>query len=226
MACDMLAVMLQRWHEISFLHWSCDPRLVQTRLPRGLEVDAFDGKAWIGLTPFLLAGLRPPLFPQVLGISFPETNLRTYVRGAKGPGIWFFSLDAARLSAVVGARATYGLPYHWADMEVRISAGEVIYFSNRGGRVKTRIRIAKADRIDQLSALEEFLTERYRLYSVLRSGLISAEVKHPPWSLNQARVLELEENLRRAAGLEFPGSDFLVHHSAGVDTRIGLPHGV
>jgi len=189
-------------------------------------VDAFDGKAWIGLTPFLLAGLRPPLFPQVLGISFPETNLRTYVRGAKGPGIWFFSLDAARLSAVVGARATYGLPYHWADMEVRISAGEVIYFSNRGGRVKTRIRIAKADRIDQLSALEEFLTERYRLYSVLRSGLISAEVKHPPWSLNQARVLELEENLRRAAGLEFPGSDFLVHHSAGVDTRIGLPHGV
>ena len=189
-------------------------------------MDAFDGKAWIGLTPFLLAGLRPPLFPQVLGISFPETNLRTYVRGAKGPGIWFFSLDAARLSAVVGARATYGLPYHWADMEVGISAGEVIYFSNRGGRVKTRIRIAKADRIDQLSALEEFLTERYRLYSVLRSGLISAEVKHPPWSLNQARVLELEENLRRAAGLEFPGSDFLVHHSAGVDTRIGLPHGV
>src|ERR1043165_865825 len=83
--------MLQRWHEISFFHWSCDPMLLRKRLPAGLELDTFDGKGWISLTPFLLKGLRPPLVPRSLGLDFPEMNLRTYVVGKKGPGIWFFS---------------------------------------------------------------------------------------------------------------------------------------
>src|SRR4051812_24990704 len=105
----LFPVMLQGWHNISFFHWSCDPKLIQSRLPAELEVDTFDGKAWISVTPFLLTGLRPPLVPRYLGQTFPETNFRTYVQGPKGPGIWFFSLDAARLNAVVGARTTYGL---------------------------------------------------------------------------------------------------------------------
>src|SRR2546430_4663808 len=128
-----LFMMLQRWHEISFFHWSCDAALLRPRLPNRLQVDTYEGKAWISLTPFLLTGLRPPLFPRALGFVFPETNLRTYVIGPNGPGIWFFSLDAARLSAVVGARATFGLPYFWADMHVDISSAENFYFSNRGG---------------------------------------------------------------------------------------------
>ena len=97
-------VMLQRWHEISFFHWSCDPAVVQPRLPSGLQPDTFDGKGWVSLTPFLLTGLRPPLIPHALGLVFPEMNLRTYVMGPNGPGIWFFSLDAARIVAVLGAR--------------------------------------------------------------------------------------------------------------------------
>src|SRR5689334_16689844 len=93
-------LMLQGWHEITFFHWSAEPALVQQRLPPGLTVDIINEQAWVSLTPFLLTGLRPPLFPRRLGLTFPEMNLRTYVRGPSGPGIWFFSLDAARLSAV------------------------------------------------------------------------------------------------------------------------------
>ena len=112
--------MLQRWHEIAFFHWSCDPALLRSRVPPQLQVDTFEGKAWISLTPFLLTGLRPPLFPHKLGMVFAEMKLRTYVNGPKGPAIWFFSLDAARLLAVIGARAGFGLPYFWADMSVEM----------------------------------------------------------------------------------------------------------
>src|SRR4051794_8797404 len=146
-------IMLQRWHEISFFHWSCDPQLLQPRLPDGLQPDTFDGKAWISLTPFLLTGLRPPLVPHSLGLVFPEMNLRTYVIGPAGPAIWFFSLDAAKLSAVAGARATFGLPYFWSDMRVNIGDLENFYFSNRGGRVKARIRVAKEEEIGEQSEL-------------------------------------------------------------------------
>jgi uncharacterized protein YqjF (DUF2071 family) len=219
-------VMLQRWHEISFLHWSCDPTLLKPLLPAGLEVDTFEGKGWISLTPFLLTGLRPPLLPHWLGLAFPETNLRTYVAGAPGSGIWFFSLDAARLAAVLGARLSYGLPYYWSRMRVEIGETGNAYFSSRGPRARTQIRIAKAGPINVQSPLDIFLTARFRLYSILRGRLITAEVSHPPWELNQARVVELDESVRRAAGVEFPGSDFLAHHSHGVDTKIGIPRHV
>ena len=69
-------LMQQRWHVISFFHWPCEADTIQTRLPNGLYVDTFDGAAWIGLTPFLLKGMRPPLIPATLGLSFPEINLR------------------------------------------------------------------------------------------------------------------------------------------------------
>lgn len=219
-------VMLQRWHEISFFHWSCNPVLLRHRLPARLEVDTFDGRAWISLTPFLLTGLRHPLAPRVMAMNFPEMNLRTYVNGPAGAGIWFFSLDAAAFLAVVGARATFGLPYFWSDMQVEIGANENSYFSNRGGRAKARIRIAKEERIAQQSDLDLFLTARFRLYSIYRGRLVSAEVEHPPWALNRVRVLEFQENVRRIMGVEFEGNDFLCHHSPGVDTRIGMPHGV
>src|SRR5213593_4777518 len=123
-----------------------------SRLPRQLQADTFEGKAWVSLTPFLLTGLRPPLFPHRLGFAFPEMNLRMYVSGPNGPGIWFFSLDASQLLAVVGARAIFGLPYFRAEMSVNIRAGENVYFSERGrqvgqvgqvGQAKARIRIAK-----------------------------------------------------------------------------------
>ena len=225
----MFAVMLQRWHEIAFLHWSCDPALLRSRLPRQLKADTFEGKAWVSLTPFLLTGMRPPLFPHRLGFAFPEMNLRTYVSGPNGPGIWFFSLDASQLLAVVGARAIFGLPYFRAEMSVNIRAGENVYFSERGrqvgqvGQAKARIRIAKQGPITAPSQLDVFLTARFRLYSTIRGQLITANVTHPPWQLNGARVIEFEENVRRVMGVEFPSNDFLVHHSFGVDTRIGRP---
>jgi uncharacterized protein len=222
----VLPIMLQRWHEISFLHWSCEPERLKSRLPAGLEVDTFDGKAWISLTPFLLTGLRPPLLPHALGMVFPEMNLRTYVNGPAGPAIWFFSLDAAKLIAVAGARTTFGLPYFWSDMRVDIAEKENFYFSNRGGRAKARVRIAKEERIVEQSDLDIFLTARFRLYSTYAGKLITAEVGHAPWILNRVRVLEFEENVRRTMGVEFSSNDFLCHHSSGVDTEIGLPHRV
>ena len=218
-------VMLQRWHEISFFHWSCDPALLQPRLPPGLQLDTFDAKAWISLTPFLLTGLRPPLFPHALGLVFPEMNLRTYVVGPKGPGIWFFSLDVARSIAVLGARAIYRLPYYWAKMRVEIAAEENFYFSDRGraGGANATIRIGKEGTIAEQSPLDIFLTARFRLYSTFRGRLMTAEVSHPPWQLNRLRVVDFEENVRKVMRVEFPSQDFLAHHSEGVDTKIGRP---
>lgn len=71
-----------RWLRQTFVHSPFRPEAVQALLPRELAVDEYDGTAWVGFTPFVMADVRPPGVPaSVPGLpTFAETNLRTYVR--------------------------------------------------------------------------------------------------------------------------------------------------
>src|SRR5260221_14152588 len=104
--------MIQRWRSVTFLHWRYPEEAVARLLPRRLRLDTHEGQAWVGLIPLLMDEARAPGVPALPWLSrFPETNLRTYVRGPDGgTGIWFFSLDAARAPAVASARPGFGLP--------------------------------------------------------------------------------------------------------------------
>src|SRR5436190_4592983 len=110
---DQMVVMHQNWHHLLFLHWEIPPEKLQALVPAGLEIDTFEGKAYVGLIPFTITGVRAILAPALPWISsFHEVNVRTYVhRNGRDPGVWFFSLDASSAIAVAAARATYKLPY-------------------------------------------------------------------------------------------------------------------
>jgi len=222
-------VMHHRWSHVTFLHWPYPPATVQRLLPPGLEIETAAGSSWVGLVPFLMEAVRIPGLPPLPWASrFPETNVRTYVRGADGrPGIWFFSLDAARLGAVVAARASYRLPYRWAGMSVRCDGAEVGYRSRRrwpgprGARCDARLQVGAPLAREQLGALDHFLTARYRLYTVVAGRNAYAEAEHAPWPLARARLVSLEDELVAAAGLPEPGQPPLVHYSPGVQVRVG-----
>ena len=111
-------VMRQNWRELLFLHWPIPPEELRPLVPPQLELDLFDGTAYVGLVPFTMTGVRPVGLPPVRGLSsFHETNVRTYVhRDGRDPGVWFFSLDAANRVAVALARSLYHLPYYHARM--------------------------------------------------------------------------------------------------------------
>ncbi|MFL6416285.1 MAG: YqjF family protein [Bryobacteraceae bacterium] len=218
-------VMHQRWNSLTFLHWRYQPEDVRPLLPSRLELDTFDGAAWIGLTPFLLSGLRVPLLPAAPWISrFPEMNVRTYVRGPDGErGIWFFTLEADRLAAVLGARLSYGLPYRWADMRVRDHGGSVEYRSKRHvGRGTADILVLRNSAL-RAKEQELFLTARFRLYTTIAGRLAFAQVEHPPWPLESASVLRLEQDVIENSGVPKPEGKPLVHFSPGTAVRVGQP---
>jgi uncharacterized protein YqjF (DUF2071 family) len=220
-------VMFQGWTQISFLHWPYDSGLLQKYLPVGLEIDTFDKLAWVGLTPFVLTGLRPPFLPPIPGLSkFPEMNLRTYVRGPSGPGIWFFSLDAASLPTVLGARLTYGLPYYWASMAMKVTGTRIQYTTARSGS-EAVIAVEVGEPLADPGDRARFLTERYRLYSTYLGHLTVSHVEHKPWLLHRATLVRLTETVRRAAGLpDHAAPELLVHYSPGVHVRVGGLHRV
>ena len=223
----MDVLMLQSWCDLTFLHWRYPLAVVQRLVPRPLEVESFDGSAWVGIVPFLLGGLRPKFLPPLPWISrFPETNCRTYVKGPDGhSGVWFFSLDAARAVAVAGARLGYGLPYAWARMRVTREAGHLSYESTRLWPdlcSRVRIIVEPEDPIEP-QPLDLFLTARFRLYSFLRGNLICANVEHAPWRLRNARLIQVDQTLTSAAGLPAPAQPPFTLYSPGVHVRIGPP---
>ena len=213
---------------MTFLHWQYEPHQVRALLPEEFEVDTWDGKAWVSITPFLMTGFRLATLPSAGPLStFPETNVRTYVRGPDGrDGLWFLSLEADNLPTVVAASAAYGVPYRWAQMSVE-EGPTVRYRSRRrlGSSAGHRITV-RPDRpydAEELSQFDHWLTGRWRAYTRIGRRLASAPVEHEPWPLSGAVVDELEEDLVAAAGLPPPGGPPLVHFSPGVDVRLGAP---
>lgn len=216
--------MVQKWRDLTFLHYSVEPDLIQAKLPPGLTVDTFNGKAWIGMVPFWMTGIRFPWAPTVPGThTFPETNVRTYVhRSGKEPGVWFFSLDAANALAVAWARRFFNLPYHLSKMSVELPHGQRLYHSARAsGKASLDLEISLGDHLPlpKPGSFEFWLVERYLLYAVRGGRLYSGLVNHAPYQLQSARVLRCEQSLLESNGLpSLPWEH--VCFSPGVDVDI------
>ena len=233
-------VMYQNWHHLLFLHWEVSPADLQTMLPPGLTVDLHDGKAWVGLIPFTLSGVRPVMMPPLPGVStFHEVNVRTYVRARNGdPGVWFFSLDASSSIAVEAARLAYKLPYFKATIEfaAKGEALPLVDFTShredpRGAMpAHAHIRYQPVEGPARAAApgtIEHFLIERYVLYAQdSEHQLWRARVEHPPYLIQRAEVTELDETLVWASGVRRPDDVPLRHYAREVNVAIHLPERV
>jgi uncharacterized protein len=163
------------------------------------------------------------------------------------PGIWFFSLDASRLGAVLPARATFRLPYMWSRMSLERSGKEVTYSCSRrwpgprGASSSVVVDIGPPFKPTELTQHDHFLTARWRLFGITGPGAFRGFAasafdragagswrrygiaQHEPWVLHRATARVVDDQLVAAAGLPYPVGDPLVLYSPGVDVRIGAP---
>src|SRR5438270_4242966 len=118
----------QRWDRLLFLHFEVPGDALRARIPAQLELDTYEGRAFVSVTPFTVRGARIRGVPPLPGIAnFHELNVRTYVRRGDDRGVWFFSLDAASAAAVAVARASLRLPYCYARMNRSEEGGSFRY---------------------------------------------------------------------------------------------------
>lgn len=211
--------MTMSWCDLLFAHWPIDPALMRALVPQRLELDTFDGRAWVGVVPFRMANTGPRGLNRVPGVSaFAELNVRTYVIRDGRPGVWFFSLDAASRLAVCGARWMFHLPYFHARMRCERAGDEVTYRSERRhrgappGEFVGRYRPTGSVYHSQPGTLEHWLTERYCLYAADQRGRIyRAEVHHAPWPLRPAEA-EIETcTVTNGWGIHLPDTPPILH---------------
>jgi uncharacterized protein YqjF (DUF2071 family) len=229
------AIMRQTWGELLFLHWAVPADGLRPLIPAELDLDLFEGRAYVGLVAFTMRRVRPVGVPPIWGLStFHETNVRTYVHHmGRDPGVWFFSLDAASRLAVWAARRWFHLPYNHARMVVareseRSTVGprDLSYTGARctAGREPAayhfRATPAGPVRTARVGTLEHFLTERYTLYSQYGGRLFQGQVHHAPYPLQSAVVHSVDETLLAAAGIDRPAAAPIAHFASGVGVKV------
>jgi uncharacterized protein YqjF (DUF2071 family) len=217
------------------MHWAVEPEVIRPLIPKRLELDVFDGKAWLGVVPFRMSGVAPIWSPDLPGLSaFPELNVQTYVRdpideahGGK-PGVWFFSLDATNRIAVRGARWLFHLNY--VDANIRLTrqtenGDEWIRYSSRRRQTSLQAELETGYRpvggvLNALSDLETWLTSRYCMYTANRSGkILRGEIDHSPWPLQQAECRIERNTMTDWLGFPLPDQPPLLHFSLSIDVH-------
>jgi hypothetical protein len=225
--------MAMEWHDLLFMHWPVAKNALAAALPSGLELDLFEGDAWLSVVPFRMEGVRPrgvPVLAVLAGLSaFAELNLRTYVVAQDKPGVWFYSLDAASRLAVRAARRLFHLPYFDARMSCHREGQDVLYRSERTHRGAPEARFAARYRrlgtsAPAPSSLDRWLTERYCLYAARSDGrVLRGEIHHRPWPLERAEAEVEALDMTRLAGTGLPDRPPILHFAKLLEVVAWLP---
>lgn len=223
-------MLVQKWRDLFFLHWSCHPSLVEETLPKGLKVDTYEDQAYIGIVPFKIPEIRPFFLPSQLGFGMYEINVRTYVTDLDGnKGVWFYSLDANHRLAVIAARALYLLPYFYSEIKIEQNERQTIFFTKRMNQSSIFVlehenQFFKAEK----DSLEHFLVERYQLFTQRKGKLFSLKVFHDSYDLAKASLIQQENHLFSLDNLEFIDPQMSPHllYSPGVNVKTTLLHRV
>lgn len=224
---NALPIMEQQWRNLLFLHWEYDSESIQKTLPKGLSVDKFNGKAYVGITPFWVSKFNLKMLPTIPGFShFLEINLRTYVYDETGtPGVWFYSLDANHYLAVQAAKLFYYLPYQYAQIYSFINQEQQIEFSSHreGSQAILNYRYQGLGpyQVAEVGSLEFFLIERYILFSTKGKDLFSGRVYHSPYTFCYPQVWDWDARLFELNGIAKPQRppDHMLF-SPGVDVEV------
>jgi uncharacterized protein YqjF (DUF2071 family) len=218
----------QNWRDLLFLHWECPVDVIQKRLPEGLSVDTYQGKAYLAIVPFSMEALHLRGLPTFPGISsFSELNLRTYVVDRHGrPGVWFFSLEADSWISVKIANWAFSLPYRHSILHKQIEGQRVGYSAiarRDPGKVRMRFEFTRPDSVEVASpgSLEAFLVERYRLFTEKNGRLITGRIAHDPYRIGLPALSGYSTHMYRLNGFEPPSThpDHILY-SPGVDVSL------
>ena len=226
-------VNFQTWRNLTFLHWAYDPATVQALVPEELTVQQWDGVTWVGITPFHMTRVQGPLHVPIPGWgSFPELNVRVYVRTAEGrDGIWFLGLVVPPLTFVAAA-GSLGLPYHRSSATTTVSGSDWRYrfgaphpyrLHPNDDWFDATVTVAAPLPEVKRTRLVDSLTGRWTAFHRRAGQLWGTPVYHEPWPLHTATATGRLTGALRWAGLPEPAGAPLVHASYGVSTRLGLP---
>ena len=207
-------IMKQTWEYVLFSHWNLEPEQVRDLIPAELELDLFDGKAWLTMLPFKVSHQRFRFLPEIPFLNrYLELNVRTYVKHRGKAGVYFFSLDANHLPSVLGARIA-SLPYRLARISMVEQDQQFAFYCQQvfgNGEFSVLYEpVGGPAAATELGSLDHWLLERYYLFTKLGPLLLQGRISHESWRVCGATIKILANSISPVATA---GEPQLVHFS-------------
>jgi len=215
----------QCWRDVFFAHWRVAVNALRPHLPGCLEIDTFQGTAWVSTVAFWLDVWHRWLPSFGICTNFLELNLRTYVRWQGEPGICFLSIHADNRVAVALARLMTPLPYVQACLSYRHldQSRQFTCQAASDGKPKLAVDFSpKAAAFEPTcESIEEWLLDRYRAFVPDNRGRVHRMVaRHPPWSVLPVHGSIQCNRLGEPWGLDLNRQPALAHFSARMPALI------
>ncbi|MFC4619557.1 YqjF family protein [Camelliibacillus cellulosilyticus] len=219
-------IMRQTWRNLLFLHWPIPFEKLRPHIPSSLQIDTFNGTAWIGIILFVLEGIYPRGISFIsLTPKFPEINVRTYVKRDGKPGIYFMSIDVENWASLKIAKRWYRLPYHSAQISFR-KEGRIFHchsirkgIGNNSISFEGKYAPVSEVYLSKKGTLDHWLTERYCLFSSKNKvGIYCGEIHHQPWPLQKAEIEVVKNTLFTPFHFDLSEVRPIAYFSTGVDS--------
>src|SRR5689334_14387781 len=187
-------IMFQSWRNLLFASWPLPVDAVRSLVPAALEIDTFDGQAWVSVVPFGVADLHWRDLPPIPDSeNYLELNLRTYVTYAGVSAVYFLSLDCTAELAVWVAKHFYDVPFYEAQINCVQQDGTFYFTSQRTSSPPASFVAGYTPIGDQAplapGTLDSFLAERYSLFVADPQGsLHRCDIRHAPWMMQAAQA--------------------------------------
>jgi uncharacterized protein YqjF (DUF2071 family) len=223
------------WSNLAMLNYEIDHTILQPFLPRGTELDCFNGKHFVSIVGFLYSDTRIRGFSIPGYREFSEVNLRFYIR-YRAPegwrrGVAFIKEIVPFRAVALVARKLYDENFVMRPMRHNIEATPLdsslptrVEYAWKDGLAWQGLQLTMAGEaaLPGCGSAAEFITEHYWGYTARRDGTTSEYlVEHPPWKVLPAISASFDCDVASVYGCQFvdslsaePCSAFLAKGSA------------
>jgi uncharacterized protein len=198
------------WVLLAMLNYEVEPSLLQPRVPKGTELEDWNGKTFVSIVGFRFLNTR--LFGVAVPFhrDFDEVNLRFYVR-RRAPegwrrGVVFVREFVPRPALAAVARLAYGEPYTSVPMRhsVEPDRGYVRYEWRYCGQwCALEAHFGGEPQFPEEGSVQAFLAEHYWGYTSRRGGTSEYRVEHQRWKVWTAISASLQCDVASVYGPEF-----------------------
>lgn len=200
----MSVFLTAEWRKLVFFNYQISPTVLAPYVPKGTELDTFQGKHYISLVGFLFKDVKLKGVKVPFHHTFEEINLRFYVKRAMPDGTWrrgtvFIKEVVPKAAISFVANTIYGEHYQTRNMRYVWDKEKISYALKDGGKWHEMVVNYNPDLKDmEGGSMDEFITEHYFGYTLVNDKITNEyEVTHPRWQKynvnNYAHTFDFEK---------------------------------
>ncbi|WP_432671900.1 YqjF family protein [Flavobacterium sp. SM2513] len=190
--------MKAEWNDLLFINYEINPSFLKKYVPKGTELDLWNGKCYISLIGFMFENVKVLGMKIPFHVNFEEVNLRFYVKrfedGNWKRGVVFIKEIVPKHAITFVANTLYNEQYQTLPMRHERTVSTTSRFFKYEWLKENFRNSISVETEKKLLPIEEnseaeFISEHYYGYTISpRQKTVEYEVKHPRWQ--QYKVID------------------------------------